>query len=113
MVDASGSDEDAAFIRFRLSHIDVVMSKDKCVLPPTMHDGGAHELARSEYDNRVSPFCEVGDHLRAVPELRIFGATDRGQRVVAHIHGAFPYMYVEYKGKLDPESGEYLPREIW
>jgi DNA polymerase zeta len=29
---------------------------------------------------------------------------DTGQRVVAHIHGVFPYLYVEYKGKLDADS---------
>ncbi|KAM0755963.1 hypothetical protein T439DRAFT_295975 [Meredithblackwellia eburnea MCA 4105] len=96
-----GGDEEAAahrpsplsthpdtFIRFKLSHIDVVTRTAS---------------QWSEFDSRVSPFSK--DKLRAVPEIRIFGATDRGQRVVAHVHGAFPYVYVEYKGgKLDPDS---------
>ncbi|GAA5949875.1 hypothetical protein JCM3765_007720 [Sporobolomyces pararoseus] len=74
-----------AFIRFRLSVIDSV---------PT------YEI--SPYDNRRSPYSK--ELLRQVPVIRIFGATDKGQRVCAHVHGVFPYVYVEYKGKLDPDS---------
>ncbi|GEM06150.1 DNA polymerase zeta subunit [Rhodotorula toruloides] len=80
------------FIRFRLSAIDYVQAHD-----------------RSKYDNRCSPFAK--EELRAVPVIRIWGATDRGQRVTAHVHGAFPYVYVDYKGKLDPESvNNYIRR---
>ena len=35
-----------------------------------------------------------------VSVLRVFGSTKTGQKVVAHIHGAFQYMYIEYKGSL-------------
>ncbi|BGP59076.1 hypothetical protein NBRC10512_007351 [Rhodotorula toruloides] len=80
------------FIRFRLSAIDYIQAPD-----------------RSKYDNRRSPFAK--DELRAVPVIRIWGATDRGQRVTAHVHGAYPYVYVDYKGKLDPESvNDYIRR---
>lgn len=41
-----------------------------------------------------------------VPVIRVFGATETGQKVCAHIHGAFPYLYIEYKGRLDPDEGE-------
>jgi DNA polymerase zeta len=77
-----------SFIRFRLSVIDSV---------PTYEP--------SPYDNRRSPYSK--ELLRQVPVIRIFGATDKGQRVCAHVHGVFPYVYVEYKGKLDPDSGQY------
>lgn len=77
------------FIRFRLSHIDSVSSRDN-----------------EEHDVRESPFLPEGEKLASVPVIRIFGATDKGQRVVAHVHGAFPYVYIAYKGKLDPDSGE-------
>ncbi|PYH98794.1 DNA polymerase zeta catalytic subunit [Aspergillus ellipticus CBS 707.79] len=39
-----------------------------------------------------------------VPVIRIFGATETGQKVCVHVHGAFPYLYVEYDGDLNPEK---------
>lgn len=40
-----------------------------------------------------------------VPVIRVFGATETGQKVCAHIHGAFPYLFVEYTGGLVPDEG--------
>ncbi|KAH6705620.1 DNA polymerase zeta catalytic subunit [Verticillium dahliae] len=46
-----------------------------------------------------------------VPIVRAFGSTETGQKVCAHIHGAFPYMYVEYSGGLEQdEVGAYIYR---
>ncbi|GES65350.1 DNA polymerase zeta catalytic subunit [Aspergillus terreus] len=39
-----------------------------------------------------------------VPVIRIFGATETGQKVCVHVHGAFPYLYVQYDGSLQPED---------
>jgi DNA polymerase zeta len=45
-----------------------------------------------------------------VPVIRVFGATETGQKVCAHIHGALPYLYLEYKGSLDKDECERLHR---
>jgi DNA polymerase zeta len=39
-----------------------------------------------------------------VSVIRVFGATDTGQKVLLHIHGAFQYTYIEYSGSLMPED---------
>ncbi|KAK4495386.1 hypothetical protein PRZ48_013717 [Zasmidium cellare] len=37
------------------------------------------------------------NNLPQVPVIRVFGATETGQKVCAHIHGAFPYLFVPYQ----------------
>jgi DNA polymerase zeta len=41
-----------------------------------------------------------------VPVIRVFGSTETGQKVCAHIHGAFPYLFIEYDGSLNPDDGK-------
>ncbi|CAH7675446.1 hypothetical protein PPACK8108_LOCUS10462 [Phakopsora pachyrhizi] len=46
-----------------------------------------------------------------VPVIRIFGRTESGQKVMAHVHGSMSYFYVEYRGSLDPDRvHQYIRR---
>ena len=45
-------------------------------------------------------------HKPRVSVIRIFGATETGQKVLVHVHGAFQYCYIEYSGGLGQEEVE-------
>ncbi|KAH9825066.1 hypothetical protein DFH28DRAFT_1077501 [Melampsora americana] len=90
-------DQPKPFIRFRLTQLDTVsISPDDC---------SSHAL-------RTSPFLPVGRQLYKVPVIRIFGATPAGQRVLAHVHGAMSYFYVQYDGPLDPDTVHRFIRRL-
>ena len=91
------------FLRFRLTYLDSVQSSPSDLPPaPTSADRSTPFIPA-----RRIPFApDVGKSwsIDRVPELRVFGATEAGQRCCIHIHGALPYIYLEYEGKVAPEE---------
>ena len=67
-----------------------------------------YQATASELDPAL-PFRDGAsekDFRPKVPVIRVFGATETGQRVCVHVHGVFPYLYIEYNGSLAPEAGQ-------
>lgn len=90
-------DQIKPLIRFRLTQLDTIsLSPDDC---------STHAL-------RTSPFLPAGRQLYKVPVIRIFGATPAGQRVLAHVHGAMSYFYVQYDGPIDPDTVHRFIRRL-
>lgn len=75
--------------RVRLNCIDHYQAIPTRYDPVLRNDGGQ--------DRKTKDF--------RLPVIRVFGSTETGQKVCAHIHGAFPYLYVEYTGSLEPDEG--------
>jgi hypothetical protein len=46
--------------------------------------------------------------LPKVPIIRVYGPTSLGKKACVHIHQVYPYFFVEYAERMDPESGECL-----
>lgn len=81
--------------RVRLNCIDHYQATPTCYDPPLRNDVRASQVAKGP----------------KVPVVRVFGSTETGQKVCAHIHGAFPYLYVEYDGDLSPDEGMLCAHE--
>lgn len=92
---------ESPFIKLRLTAIDTVQ------LTPAKYPEWSED-SNVPYVFRRSPFFPASVELNRVPEIRIWGATEHGQRCCLHVHGALPYMYLDYKGSLNPEEGQLL-----
>jgi len=89
-------DRDTPYTRFRLGNID-------------SYQGSPSNLDRGEFPK--------------IPIIRIWGAADEtGQKVsvfhapsllntqvCCHVHGVYPYCYIEYNRNLIPDEGNYRP----
>lgn len=82
--------------RVRLNCLDNYMSQPTTLDPPIFGSVG----------------LSTQKTLPQVPVVRVFGATETGQKVCAHIHGAFPYLYIPYTESTEPETVRRYIRDI-
>lgn len=67
-----------------------------------------YQATPTAYDPQL-PGIHGSNQQRAVskvPVIRVFGATETGQKVCAHFHGALPYLYIRYDESLLQEHGK-------
>ena len=68
-----------------------------------------YQASRSHLDPKVPITLDDANEAEGVPKvpvIRVFGSTPEGEKVCAHVHGAFPYLYIKYEGSLIPEDGK-------
>jgi DNA polymerase zeta len=82
------STADNSFIKIQLNNVDSYQ------FPPGKLDIDSYEDLRGVF------------RLPQVPVVRIFGTTDKGVNATVHVHGVFPYFYIEYEGDLNQDKGE-------
>jgi DNA polymerase zeta len=44
------------------------------------------------------PLVSTALGIPEVPIIRVYGTTADGEKVLAHVHGALPYIYIDYPG---------------
>ena len=74
----------------------------------------SYQAIPNEFDPPI-PIASASDHAKDRPRvsvIRVFGATETGQKVLMHIHGAFQYTYIEYGGSLIPEDVDVAVRTL-
>ncbi|GAA98029.1 uncharacterized protein L969DRAFT_93351 [Mixia osmundae IAM 14324] len=100
------------FIRVRLNNIDTVQTPIKQLPRETSFNPDNARTSGIPFITRSTPFLSGGQELDKVPEIRVFGSTDQGQRCCVHVHGVFPYVFIQYSGELDPEIVNSYIRQL-
>lgn len=51
-------------------------------------------------------------NVHKISVIRVFGATETGQKVLMHVHGVLQYTYIEYSGSIRPEDVQLAIRTL-
>lgn len=79
--------KDPGIFRVRLNCVDHYQANPGPLDPPLWGAASFSSTQRSS--------------LPQVPVIRVFGSTETGQKVCAHIHGAYPYLFIPYSESLE------------
>ncbi len=61
----------------------------------------------NQIDSMVQPAGALDNTGSArAPVIRIYGDSSIGKKTCLYVHQVYPYVFVEYAGKLEPECGE-------
>ncbi|QIW98811.1 hypothetical protein AMS68_004329 [Peltaster fructicola] len=90
--------KDVEVFRVRLNCVDHYQGNPGPLDPPIW---GARSLSATQRPE-----------LPSVPIIRVFGSTQTGQKVCAHIHGAFPYLFIPYTESLETEHLEHYISQL-
>lgn len=73
-----------------------------------------YQAVPTQFDPRLLTGA-ASDHGKDTPRvsvIRVFGATETGQKCMVHVHGVFQYCYVEYNGSLESQEVEAAKRVL-
>lgn len=78
---------------------------DDCRLKVKINNVDYYQATPTAFDRNTNTSSSMPQKLYNVPVIRIFGTTETGQHSLVHIHGVFPYLYIEYFGGLHIADG--------
>lgn len=71
-----------------------------CRLKVQINDIDHYQSNPTAFDCKTNNAAYSSRKFHSVPVIRIFGTSEHGQHTLVHIHGVYPYVYIEYRGDL-------------
>lgn len=78
---------------------------EDCAVEVQINNLDYYQAPPNAFDRKINPVQRSLNTFPSVPVIRIYGTTAHDQHVMVHIHGVFPYLYIEYKGSLVEYEG--------
>lgn len=87
-----------SFFRCRINNVDYYQAEPIPELDPAVPFQTFNNLNEGTSDNVATTYQPK------LSVLRVFGATETGQKVLMHVHGVLQYTYIEYSGSLNTKD---------